>query len=222
MKSLVIIPAYNEALNIEKLINELSVYNYDYLVINDCSKDNTEEILINNNYNHLNLTLNVGLAGVTKIGFKYAYDYNYDAAITIDGDGQHDPKYIKDIFNEIENGSDYVVGSRFVSDKKDNSLRMLGSRILCFFIKLKTGRSVTDPTSGMRALNRKVLEDFSHGMNFIAEPDAMCYCIHHGYKVKEIQVKMRDREAGESYFKNPLKTVGFMFNVIISILFIQW
>lgn len=221
MKTLVIIPAYNESKNIEPLIKNLSQYGYDYLVINDCSKDNTEEILKNNNINHLSLPINLGLAGVTRVGFKYGKDFDYDCVINIDGDGQHPPKYIHSLIKEIEAGSDYVVGSRFVTEKKPFNLRMLGSRILCFLIKLKTGKTVTDPTSGMRALGKKVINEFAESMNFYAEPDALCYLLHKKYKVKEVQVDMKEREEGVSYFSSPFKSIYFMLCEIISILFIQ-
>lgn len=222
MKTLIIIPAYNEQANIENLIKDIKSYNYDYLIINDCSSDETSEILDKNSFNHLDLCVNVGLAGVTRIGFMYAYEHHYDCAICIDGDGQHQPKYVHSLINEINNGYDYVVGSRFIDEDKPMTSRMIGSRIICKFIKLKTGVTVTDPTSGMRALGKKVLEDFALGMNFYAEPDAMCYCLHHGYKVKEIQVEMNERQGGVSYFVNPFKSIAYMFGVLSSILFIQW
>lgn len=222
MKTLIIIPAYNEQANIKELIKDINSFGYDYLIINDCSTDDTERIIRNNNYNFLDLPFNVGIAGVTRIGFKYAYEDGYDCAICVDGDGQHQPKYVNDLIKEIENGYDYVVGSRFVSEKKPFSSRMLGSRIICAFIKLKTGVKVTDPTSGMRALGRNVLKDFAEDMNFYAEPDAMCYTIHHGYKVKEVQVEMKERTGGVSYFKSPFKSIKYMIGVLLSIIFVQW
>ena len=221
MKTLVIIPAYNEAENSEALIHNLSKYGYDYLIINDCSKDNTEEVLKKNDFNHLSLPINLGIAGVTRVGIKYAYDNDYDCVMCIDGDGQHPPKYIKTLIDVIESGNDYVVGSRFVSEKKPWTLRMLGSRMICFCIKIKTGRTVSDPTSGMRALGKKVIEDFASSMNFYAEPDALCYLINKGYQVKEVQVEMKEREGGVSYFHNPFKTVYFMIGTLLSILFIR-
>ena len=221
MKTLVIIPAYNEQDNIDSLIKDVTSYGYDYLIINDCSKDKTAEILDKNGYNHLDLPINVGLAGVTQIGFKYAYDNDYDCVINIDGDGQHQPAYANSLIKEIENGYDYVVGSRFVSEKKPFTARMIGSRIICFLIKLKTGKTVTDPTSGMRALGRKVIEKFSKSMNFYAEPDALSYLLKKNYKVKEVQVEMRERENGESYFHNPFKSLYFMVAIVLAILFAQ-
>lgn len=221
MKTLVIIPAYNEQDNIESLIKDVNIFGYDYLIINDCSKDNTAVILDENNYKHLDLPVNMGLAGVTQIGFKYAYDNDYDCCICVDGDGQHQPSYVHKLIKEIENGYDYVVGSRFVSKKKDFSLRMLGSRIICFVIKIKTGKTVTDPTSGMRAMGRKVIEKFAKSMNFYAEPDALSFLLKKGLKVKEVQVEMKKREGGVSYFHNPLKSIYFMVAIVLSIIFAQ-
>lgn len=221
MKTLVIIPAYNEQDNILPLVKDLNNYGYDYIVINDASTDNTEKLLEENNINHLNLPINLGIAGVTRVGFKYADEHNYDCAVCVDGDGQHPPKYIHNLIDEIEKGNDYVVGSRFVDEKKPISLRMLGSRLLCLLIKIKTGKTVSDPTSGMRAIGKKVIKDFSDSMNYYAEPDTMCHMIKKGYKVKEIQVEMKEREAGESYFRNPFKSIYYMMGVCLSILFIQ-
>lgn len=221
MKTLIVIPAFNEQESILPLVKELMTYEYDYLVINDCSTDDTPVILDENSLNHLDLPVNLGLAGVTRAGFMYAHDNNYDCVICIDGDGQHPPVFMSDLINEIEKGCDYVVGSRFLEKKKPFSLRMLGSRILCFLIKLKTGKSVTDPTSGMRALGKKVIEKFDESMNFYAEPDAMCYLLHNNFDVKEIQVDMRERETGESYFTNPFKSAYYMMCEILSIIFIQ-
>ena len=221
MKTLVIIPAYNEQDNIEKLIDEIISYNYDYLIINDCSKDKTAEILDKNGYNHLDLPVNMGLAGVTQIGFKYAFDNDYDCCVCVDGDGQHQPLYIDQLVKEIENGSDYVVGSRFIEEKKPLSLRMLGSRLICLLIRIKTGKKVTDPTSGMRALGKKVIAKFSKSMNFYAEPDALSFLLSKKLVVKEVQVKMKEREAGESYFHNPFKSIYFMIAISLSIIFGQ-
>ena len=221
MRTLIVIPAFNEQDSIVNLIKEITEYGYDYLIINDCSTDNTPKILDENHFNHLDLPINLGLAGVTRAGFMYAHDHNYDCVLCIDGDGQHPPIFMSQLIKEIENGWDYVVGSRYVNEKKPWSLRMLGSRILCFLIKIKTGKTVHDPTSGMRALGKKVIERFDESMNFYAEPDAMCYLLHNHYDVKEIQVEMKERESGVSYFANPVKSIYFMLCEILSIIFIQ-
>ena len=221
MKNLVVIPAYNEEANIKSVVEKIRSIGYDYLVINDCSTDTTEQILTENHYNHLNLPINLGIAGVTQVGFKYAKDNDYDCVICVDGDGQHDPSYVAKMVHELENGSEYVIGSRFVNEKKPVNARMIGSRIICFLIRLKTGKMVSDPTSGMRALGRRVISEFAESMNFCAEPDALCYLLHHKFNVKEIQVEMKEREGGESYFRSPFKSIYYMVSVILSIIFVQ-
>ena len=221
MKTLVVIPAFNERSSIRQLTDEVKTLGYDYLVINDCSTDDTREVLDLYGISHLDLPINLGLAGVTRVGFKYARDHEYDCAICIDGDGQHLPSYIEPVVKEVEDGADYVIGSRFVKYKKPVNSRMIGSRLLTFLIKLKTGKRVSDPTSGMRALGRKVIENFDRSMNFYAEPDAVTYLIRNGYDVREIQVEMKERETGVSYFHNPFKSLYFMLAEVLSIVFVQ-
>ncbi len=221
IKSLVIIPAFNEEASIRSVVEKIKAIGYDYLVINDCSSDNTEKILTENDYNHLRLPINLGIAGVTQVGFKYALDNDYDCVVCIDGDGQHDPSYIPSLTEKIENGREYVVGSRFIEEKKPFNMRMIGSRMICFLIRLKTGKKATDPTSGMRALGRRVIKEFAESMNFYAEPDALCYLLHHKFDVEEVQVQMKEREGGESYFRSPFKSLYFMISVMLSIIFVQ-
>lgn len=221
MKTLIIIPAFNESKNLYSLIKDIKKYKYDYIIINDCSTDNTEDFAKRNKYNILNLPINLGIAGVTRVGFMYAYDYNYDCVVCIDGDGQHPPKFIHSLIEEIENGNDYVIGSRFVSKKKPISLRMIGSIILSFLIKIKTGKIINDPTSGMRAVGKNVIKEFCCSMNYYAEPDTVCHLLRKKYKIKEVQVNMKNRKEGESYFKSPIKSIKYMYMTILSILFVQ-
>lgn len=221
MKVLVMIPAYNEALNIEKTINDVKKNtNYDYVIINDCSKDNTKEICEKNNFNMLSLPINYGLTSAIQLGMKYAYKNNYEIAIQFDGDGQHQAKYLKDLVKEIEEKNDVAIGSRFVTNKKPKTLRMLGSNLISFVIKLTTLRKIKDPTSGMRAYNKKAIEMFVNNASLTPEPDTMVYMIKKGLKVKEVQVEMKDREFGESYL-NPIKSIQYMVNMFFSIIFIR-
>ena len=223
MRVLIVVPAYNEEKNLPILIPKIIAEGWDYVVINDGSTDGTAELLERLEYNHLNLTVNAGLAAVTKMGFMYAHDHGYDAALVVDGDGQHPPVYIRKLVDKIEEGYDYVVGSRFLEEKKPVTMRMIGSRMICAAIRMKTGVRVTDPTSGMRALGSNVLKDFAENMNFIAEPDALTYVLHKKYRFAETQVNMEDRTEGLSYFSgNPLKSAKYMFTILVSILFLQW
>ncbi len=222
MKTLIIIPAYNEALNIEKTVKDVVTNTqYDYVIINDCSKDNTKEICEKNGFNVVSLPINYGLTSGIQLGMKYAYKNNYDIAIQFDGDGQHQAKYLKDLVNEIETKNcDIAIGSRFVEKKKSNSLRMFGSNLISFCIKITTGKTIKDPTSGMRAYNKRAIEEFVKNKSLTPEPDTLVYMMKKGMKVKEIQVEMSEREFGESYLK-PLKAMEYMLNMVFSILFIR-
>lgn len=222
MKVLIIIPAYNEAQNIEKTVKDVTENtNYDYIIINDCSKDNTKEVCEKNNFNMLSLPINYGLTSGIQLGMKYAYKNNYDIAIQFDGDGQHQAKYLKKLVEKIENNSaDIVIGSRFVEEKKPFSTRMIGSRLIAFIIKLTTGKTIKDPTSGMRAYNKKAIQEFIRNMSLTPEPDTLVYMMKKGLKIEEVQVEMKDREFGESYLK-PLKSIQYMINMIFSIIFIR-
>ena len=221
MKVLVIIPAYNEEENILRVVRQLEDANTgcDYVVINDCSKDNTPKILDENKINHIDLPVNLGLTGAVQTGYKYAYENNYDAAIQFDGDGQHLPEYIPALVKEIENGYDIVIGSRFVDEKKHMSARMLGSRLITAMIKLTTGQKINDPTSGMRIINRKLIKDYAYELNRKPEPDTLAYQMKKGFRVKEIQVKMEDRVAGTSIYAGIGSSIQYMLRVLVTIIF---
>ena len=222
LKVLVIIPAYNEESNIEKVINDIQTNSsfVDYVIINDGSKDRTLDILKKNHFNYIDSICNLGLFGAVQTGFRYSLENDYDCAIQFDGDGQHLAKYIPLLVDEIANGNDIVIGSRFVNEKKPISARMLGSRLISTSIKIVTGKNIKDPTSGFRAYNRSCIKEYALGMNNPPEPDTLVYMLKKGKKVKEIQVQMKDRESGESYL-NLTNTIKYMSRMIISIFLIQ-
>lgn len=224
MKTLIIIPAYNEQENIEGVVKNIQQKYpwYDYIVVNDGSKDATADICAKNGYNFLNLPVNLGLAGGFQAGMKYAEKYHYDAAIQLDGDGQHDPQYIEKMLSAMsETDADIVIGSRFVTQKKPRSLRMMGNIVIQFCIWVTTGRKVKDTTSGMRLFNKRMIKTLANSMNYGPEPDTVAYLIRCGAKVKEIQVEMQDRMAGESYL-NPVRSIKYMLHMLLSILVVQW
>lgn len=227
MKVLVIIPAYNEELNIQNTVNKIVKYNkkssnnIDYIIINDGSKDNTKEICINNNYNVINLIHNLGIGGAVQTGYKYALENNYDVAIQFDGDGQHDENYIDSLVIEIEKGNNFVIGSRFVSELskfKSTGTRRMGIKILSFLIRLCAGKKIYDPTSGFRAADREVIKLFAERYpTEYPEPESTVELISKKFKVKEVPVEMHEREFGTSSIK-PLKSIYYMFSVSISII----
>ena len=224
MKVLVVIPAYNEQENISRVVDNLIQNNpqFDYVVVNDGSRDDTAQICRQNGYNLIDLPVNLGLAGGFQAGLKYAHKKDYDAAIQFDADGQHLPQFIQPMIDEMKSkGVDIVIGSRFVTEKKPVSLRMFGSYLIAFAMKLTTGKKLTDPTSGMRLFNKKMIKEFALDANYTPEPDTISYLMKNGATVSEIQVEMAERIAGESYL-NPVNAMKYMTKMGISIILIQW
>lgn len=223
MKILVIIPSYNEELNIIDVIKKVKEQEQevDYLVVNDCSKDNTKEILINNNIPFLDLRINLGIGGCVQTGYKYAYENKYDIAIQIDGDGQHDPKYIKSLIQPIKNGeANMVIASRFINKEgfQSSFIRRLGINWLSFIIKLLIKEKVYDVTSGYRAIDKNLIKLFKDDFaQDYPEPEAIINTYKNGYKIKEIPTKMLERQGGESSI-NSIKSIYYMIKVTIALL----
>ena len=222
VKTLIIIPAYNEEESIEKVINSVyaqNIENCDVLVVNDGSKDNTYKEAKKTKAIVIDAPNNLGIGGAVQTGYLYAKKYNYDIAIQLDGDGQHDPKYIKDLIEEILKGNDMVIGSRFVKKTtyEQTFFRMFGINIISAIIKSMTHVKIYDTTSGYRAINRNIIEEFVNSYPYdYPEPCTTMHMIKKGYKIKEIPVEMRQREAGVSSI-SPLKSMVYMFKVILYI-----
>ena len=223
-KILVIIPAYNEEGNIKSVVKNLEKNhpNYDYIIINDGSTDLTAEICEKNDFKVINLPVNLGLTGAFQTGMKYASRMEYDYAIQLDGDGQHNPEYIEKMYQMAEEQDlDIVIGSRFLDCKMPWTLRMIGSRILSFCILLVTGKKIKDPTSGMRLYNNRTIHRLAKQMNYGPEPDTMAYLIRCKAKIGECQVHMNDRIAGESYL-NLTNSIKYMIKMVCSICIVIW
>ena len=221
-KLLILIPAYNEEKSIEGVINNLieKFPEYDYVIINDGSKDSTLDICQHNNYNVITHPINLGLECGIKTGMKYAYRMGYDYVIQFDADGQHLPEYIDKMYKKMEEGYDIVIGSRFVEKKKPFSMRMLGSRMIAMAIKITTGKTIKDPTSGMRMYNRSCIKEFTLNQNYGPEPDTVSFLIRNGAKVAEVQADMQERVAGSSYLTFG-RSISYMTRMLVSILIIQ-
>ena len=117
MKKLIIIPAYNESECIEATVRDImeNAPDFDYVIINDCSTDNTKEICEKNGFNIVNLPINLGIGGAVQTGYMYALEYDYDLAVQVDGDGQHDPQFLRKMADYLEHhDADMVIGSRFI------------------------------------------------------------------------------------------------------------
>lgn len=223
MKVLVIIPAYNEEKSIVDSVKNLKEHNedIDYVVINDGSKDNTKKVCIENKVNFIDLPTNLGIGGAVQTGYKYALENDYDVAIQYDGDGQHDPKYITKMVDEIKKGNDIVIGSRYIKELskfKSTFMRRFGIKILHFVIKMTTFKSIYDPTSGYRAANKKIIELFAHDYPIdYPEPESIVKVIKLGYKVSEIPVEMNERKNGTSSIKF-FDSIYYMIKVSLAII----
>ena len=213
-KLLIVIPAYNEEGSIERVVDDLiqNYPQYDYVVVNDGSRDRTAAICRSRGYRLIDLPVNLGLAGAFQTGLRYAAEHGYDCAMQLDADGQHLPRYIAPMLEKLEAGADIVIGSRFVTVLKPRTLRMVGSYLISWAIRLTTGQPICDPTSGMRMFNRRLLEEFAQNLNYGPEPDTISYLIKNGAVVKEVQVKMAERTAGESYL-NFARSVQYMIKI---------
>lgn len=223
MKVLVIIPAYNESENIEKVVKSVkdSCPEYDYVIINDCSTDNTAQICKENGFNYLDLCCNLGIGGGVQSGYLYAYRNGYDYAVQIDGDGQHDPKYIPELIKALEEqNADMAVGSRFIEKEgfQSSGMRRFGITFLSTLIRLVCGAKVKDVTSGFRVANKKYIEVFSKDYaDDYPEPEAIVAVTLRGGKVIEAPVIMREREGGVSSI-SAFKSIYYMVKVSLAIL----
>jgi len=225
-KVLIIIPAYNEERSIENVIREVKSANsnYDILVINDGSSDNTSKIAKTCGVKVIDLPFNLGIGGAVQTGFIYAKNEYYDIAVQLDGDGQHDSRFIKDLIVLIENQeADMVIGSRFKGNTnyKIPILRKIGMIFFSKFIKILTGLDIKDTTSGFRAVNRRVIEYFSERYPLdYPEVDVIVRLYKKGFKIKEIPVYMNARKYGRSSI-TPLKAIYYMVKVSFA-LFINY
>lgn len=223
MKKLVIIPAYNESASIKKTVEEIKdkASDFDYVVINDCSTDNTRQICEENNFNIINLPINLGIGGAVQTGYRYAYNEGYDYAVQVDGDGQHNPEFLNVMASYLEEKKlDMVIGSRFIKKEgfQSSGARRLGIRYFTALIKLLTKKVITDPTSGLRMVNRDVIKIFAYDYpKDYPEPESVVAILRQGKKVEEIPVIMRARVGGVSSISLK-KSIYYMIKVSLAIL----
>ena len=223
MKKLVIIPAYNEGGSILRAVEDIKTHapGFDYIVINDCSTDDTLEVCRKHELNYVNLSVNLGIGGAVQTGYLYGCQYGYDLAVQFDGDGQHDGSYLERMAEELlRTGSDMIIGSRFIEKEgfQSSGLRRVGIRYFSALIRLLTGKRVTDPTSGMRMVNRDVMELYARSYpKDYPEPESVTAILRMGKKVTEIPVVMKKREEGTSSIGG-VKSVYYMIKVTLAVL----
>ncbi len=204
MRFAAIVPAFNEAQNLPRLADALRTHapELDVCVVDDGSADDTAQVAASLGWTVLRLPMNLGIGGAVQAGYLWAWEHGYDAAVQIDGDGQHDPAYLEALLQPLVAGSaDLVIGSRFLSGGgfRSTAVRRAGIAYLSWFLRLRCGTRVTDPTSGFRAANRTAIELFArHYPSDYPEPEAIALACRAGLRVAEIPVRMHERGHGRS------------------------
>ncbi len=220
-KVLLIVPAYNEEKNILTVARGIEDAGYDYVIVNDGSTDGTLDICREHRLNHLNLSKNLGIGGAVQAGHRYALEHGYDVDIQFDGDGQHDVSYVPRLLEAISEGSDLVIGSRFVERTEgfqSTWLRRVGIQWLSFWIRLCTGLTVLDVTSGFRACSRRAIELFcSYYPADYPEPESIVYAGNRGFSIREVPVLMHERQGGTSSIGG-FKSAYYMISVTLAII----
>ncbi len=225
MKKLAIIPAYNEEKSIVQVVEDIrqNAPGFDYVIINDCSTDNTKAVCQENGLNYVDLPVNLGIGGAVQTGYRYALENSYEIAVQFDGDGQHDAAYLNQMADYLmENHCDMVIGSRFIKKEgfQSSVMRQIGIRYFSILIKLLTGKVVTDATSGMRMVGKDLICEFAKDYpKDYPEPESTAAMLLKKKKIEEYPVKMRARTEGVSSI-SPLKSVYYMIKVSMSIVFV--
>lgn len=220
---LVIIPAYNESECIVETVNEIreKAPEFDYVVINDCSKDDTLKICREHGFTVLNEPINLGIGGAVQTGYRYAFEHGYKYAVQVDGDGQHDPKYLSKMVQVMDEAkADMVIGSRFIEKEgfQSSVSRRMGIKILAGIINFLTGQHITDPTSGLRMIGERGIRLFAEDYPVdYPEPESIVFLIRHDMEIVETPVIMRERMGGVSSI-SLRKGIYYMLKVTYAIL----
>jgi glycosyltransferase involved in cell wall biosynthesis len=224
LRRVAIVPAYNEAANIGRVVDELRAYDpaLDVVVVDDGSGDETAATARAHGARVLRLPFNLGIGGSVQTGFRYAYEHGYDVAVRVDGDGQHDPSQLGAVLAPVLAGdADIAVGSRFAGAAGDgyrsSRSRRVGIRLLAWIVSRIVGRRVTDTTSGFQALNRTAItlfaRDYPHDY---PEVEATVMMFRHRLRAIEVPVSMRERGGGRSSI-TALRSIYYMTKVLLAI-----
>jgi len=222
LRSIAIVPAYNEAESLGSVLEEIRAADpeLEVVVINDGSADATASVAAAAGTAVVNLPFNVGIGGAVQTGYQYALEHGFEIAIQVDGDGQHDPREIAQVLEPIVDGrADLVVGTRFVTGGgyRGTRLRRVGIRIFAAVVSLLVGQRVSDTTSGFRAVNRKALKLFAAEYpHDYPEVESIVLLSKHHLRMLEVPVQMRVREVGNSSI-TAMRSAYYMIKVLLAL-----
>jgi glycosyltransferase involved in cell wall biosynthesis len=223
LRRVAIVPALNEEHTVSFVIDELRAFDpgLDVLVIDDGSADRTAAVAAAKGAYVLRLPFNLGIGGAVQTGFKFAFDHDYDIAVRVDGDGQHDAAQLASILEPVLRGeADIVVGSRFAAREggyRSSRSRRIGIRVLAGVVSRIVGQRVTDTTSGFQALNRAGIALFAHDYpHDYPEVEATVMVFRHRLRLQEVSVSMRERGGGRSSI-TALRSIYYMVKVLLAV-----
>ncbi len=224
MKTLIIIPALNEEKNIITVINQIKAYDSSLhiLVVDDGSSDNTSQHALEAGAKVVRLPFNLGIGSAVQTGYQYAWDHEYDIAVQVDGDGQHDIRWLSALIEPvINNQADLVIGSRFLPPHlgyRSSWARRIGIIFFARLISFLIGQNITDPTSGFRACNQVLIQHFAidYPCDF-PEPESIVQAANCLTRVIEVPVQMHQRLSGHSSIRY-IRTLYYMIKVTFAIL----
>lgn len=220
--SLVLIPAFNEAVRIGGVVENVrrTLPHMPVLVVDDGSRDDTAAIAKKHGAIVVSHPFNMGYGVAIQTGYKYALAHDYEYLVQIDGDGQHDPTCIPELLAVLRQGeADFVLGSRFLgSSYRPPFARRVGMALFRWIVSRVTGRFVTDTTSGFQAFNRDVIRFFTSDIFPVDYPDAdMLIMLHRaGFSMREVPVRMYENSEGKSMHSG-FKPLYYMFKMFLSI-----
>jgi glycosyltransferase involved in cell wall biosynthesis len=223
LRRVAIVPAYNESGNVGRVVDELVAFDpgLDVVVVDDGSVDDTSRVAREHGARVLRLPFNLGIGGAVQTGFRYAFEQDYDIAVRVDGDGQHDPSQLGAVLAPVLAGdADIAIGSRFAGPSdgyRSSRSRRVGIRLLAWVVSRIVRRRVTDTTSGFQALNPNAIalfaRDYPHDY---PEVEATVMVFRHRLRAVEVPVSMRERAAGRSSITT-LRSIYYMIKVLLAI-----
>lgn len=223
VRRVALVPAFNEEANVGRVVDEIRAVDpsLDVVVVDDGSYDRTADVAREHGATVVRLPFNLGIGGAVQTGFRYAFEHDYDLAVRLDGDGQHDPAQLDVILAPVLSGdADIAVGSRFAEagdGYRSSRSRRIGIRLLAWIVSRIVGRRVTDTTSGFQALNRRAIELFAHDYpHDYPEVEATIMVSRHRLRSVEVPVTMRERGGGRSSITT-IRSVYYMVKVLLAI-----